>query len=160
MRKSNEKRTLWSWFGGSLAGTVLSFALYRRTGSGPALSLGITCLTVFYHLAVRLLAAWLLTRWLLPAEPDPNGPWFRVGPREQARYARWQVKRWKRRLPTYAPEDFSPRTHTWDEIVRATCRAEVVHAVNIPLSFVPLAFSHWFGCAKKHSNKNYSSRRN
>ena len=48
-------------------------------------------------------------------------------------------------MPTYSPEAFSPRLHSWEEIVRATCQSELVHEANIALSFPPLLASLWFG---------------
>lgn len=105
-------------------------------------SLGITALTVFYHLAVRLfLGEWLLMR-LIPAHPDWHARRYRVSPWEQALYERLGVKRWKRSMPTYDPAEYSG---SLDHIIEATCRSETVHLCNVPASFLPLLFSLAFG---------------
>ena len=44
-------------------------------------------------------------------------------------------------MPTYQPELFSPKEHTWDEIAQAMCQAEVVHEIIIIFSFLPIAAS-------------------
>ena len=41
-------------------------------------------------------------------------------------------------MPSYDPELFSPRKHSWSEIAQAMCQAELVHSTIIPLSFLPL----------------------
>ena len=48
-------------------------------------------------------------------------------------------------MPTYNPDTFSNKTHTWDEIAQAMCQSELVHKTNIVLSFVPLVASVRFG---------------
>lgn len=55
------------------------------------------------------------------------------------------MKHWKNKLPSYQPEYFDPQKHSWDEIAQAMCQAELVHEVIVVLSFVPIAFSVWFG---------------
>ena len=104
-----------------------------------------TALTAFYHFAVRL----LLGEWLLPRicarGIDANRAWFRVRGWETALYRRLRVHRWKGGMPTYDPDEFSMRDRSPEEIVRTTCRAELVHEVNAVASFVPLLFSLRFG---------------
>ena len=48
-------------------------------------------------------------------------------------------------MPTYQPELFSPKEHTWDEIAQAMCQAELVHEIIIVLSFVPILAAIPFG---------------
>ena len=48
-------------------------------------------------------------------------------------------------MPTYDPDTFSNKKHTWDEIAQAMCQAELIHETNIVLSFVPLIASVPFG---------------
>ena len=48
-------------------------------------------------------------------------------------------------MPTYDPEAFDKRKHSWDEIVQVMCQAELVHETIILLSFVPILAHIWFG---------------
>lgn len=41
-----------------------------------------------------------------------------------------------RKIPTYVPDLFDPRKHTWDQIQQATCQAESDHEKIAVLSFV------------------------
>ena len=56
-----------------------------------------------------------------------------------------KVKTWKDRMPSYNPEIFSNKKHTWDEIAQSMCQSELVHETNIILSFIPLIASIYFG---------------
>lgn len=48
-------------------------------------------------------------------------------------------------MPTYDRDTFDTLKHSWDEIVQATCQSELVHEVNVVLSFLPLIASVLFG---------------
>ena len=48
-------------------------------------------------------------------------------------------------MPTYTPDIFDPKLHSWDEIAQAMCQAEIVHEVIIVLSFLPLLATIPFG---------------
>ncbi len=126
-----------------LALALLFAGLYRAAGYGTLLSLAITCGTTGYHFAVRLLVGALFDR--VPLTGSLSQKWFRPRPWEERLYGRLRVKTWKGRLPTYAPESFSPRLHTWQEIGQAMCRSELVHETNCVLSFCPVFAAMWFG---------------
>ena len=76
---------------------------------------------------------------------DYHKKWFQLSPFEERLYRCLKVKRWKNHLPTYAPESFSPQKHTFDEIAQAMCQSEIVHEINVALSFPLLFASLWFG---------------
>jgi len=114
--------------------------LYRLFGMGWLLSTAITCGTVCYHFAMRLLVG-----ALVPNTFDPAAKWFQPRPWEAALYRRLQVKAWKSHVPTYDPRRFSFRENTPTEVAANMCQAEVVHEVIVLLSFLPLAFSLVFG---------------
>ncbi len=128
----------------SLLGTALAAALYCVFPIGILLTLAITLGTIAYHLLVRLLMGSVLGSPAL-VRPDYAGGWFRVRPWEQRLYKALKVKAWKNKLPTYSPEGFSHKLHSWEEIAANMCRSELVHEANAALSFVPLAFSIKFG---------------
>ncbi len=128
----------------SLAGTVLLTVLYRATASGVLLSLAITCGTIAYHLAMRLLVGQAFSA-VMRNRADLERWWYQVGPHEMAVYEALHVKRWKRRMPTYDPSLFDPRAHSWDEIAQAMCQAELVHETIVAGSFLPIVGGVWFG---------------
>ena len=128
----------------SLAGTLLLSALYRATSGGVWLSLAITCGTVAYHIIMRLLVG-LAFNAGMQNRANYTSRWYQVSRREMAVYEKLKVKRWKRGMPTYDPSLFDPRTHTWEEIVQATCQAELVHETIAVLSFLPIAAGVRFG---------------
>ena len=128
----------------SLAGTLLLSVLYRATSGGVWLSLAITCGTVAYHIIMRLLVGLAFSAGM-QNRANYTSRWYQVSRREMAVYEKLKVKRWKRGMPTYDPSLFDPRTHTWEEIVQATCQAELVHETIAVLSFLPIAAGVRFG---------------
>lgn len=104
----------------------------------------ITFGTIFYHFAMRLLVGFVLDR-TMQNRANYNARWY--GPRkwEAPVYKCLQVRKWKGRFPTYDPGLFDSKLHTMDEIVQATCQAEVVHEVIAVLSFLPLLGAIPFG---------------
>ena len=129
----------------SFLGTVCFFSVWFFSRNNILFAAVVTSFTVFYHFAVRLfIGEWLLKR-LIANTPDYNHPWFRHRRFEQGLYRILRVKDWKGQIPTYAPEEFSIRTNSWEQIAAATCRSELVHEMNILASFVPLLFALFFG---------------
>lgn len=136
----------------------------EETGFGVYFSLMITFGTCFYHLFVRLLAGAVM-RFLFKSvvfvqkeecgqRKNAGGKrgislaehfWFRERAFEKKVYDRLQVKKWKGRMPTYAPETFSLGEYSPDEVIRSMCQAELTHEVNVALSFVPLFFALFAG---------------
>lgn len=127
-----------------LTGLLASAWACRLTGNGVLFSLAITFGTAFYHFAVRL-AVGLGIDARYHNRMDYTKPWFREKPFEPKLYQKLQVKKWKKRLPTFTPEEFDLKSRSVEEIVQATCQSEVVHEINMPLSLVPIVFSVWFG---------------
>lgn len=128
----------------SLAVAAAAAALYWRSGEGVFLTLAITFGTITYHLGARLLSGAVFGR-AVKLRWDYTKGWFRVRPREMELYKLLRVRAWKDKMPTYSPEAFSPRLHSWEEIAAAMCRSELVHEANALLSFLPLVASGWFG---------------
>lgn len=128
----------------SLAAAILSGVLLCWFDRDIWLTLAVTSGTIAYHLIMRLMVGAVFDR-VIKVGADYTGKWYRPRSWEAKLYRVLQVKNWKGKLPVYHPESFSPKQHTWDEIARAMCRAELVHEVNALLSFVPLAASLWFG---------------
>ena len=133
--------------GSTVLFTVLAagLAMWAARMDGPLLlTLAITFGTIAYHLLMRALVSIVVTL-VMQNRANPHNAWFRERPFE-ARLFRWlKIRQWKFRVPTYAPELFDLSKHTPLEVLGVMCQAEVVHEVIILLSFLPIAFAHWFG---------------
>jgi hypothetical protein len=70
--------------------------------------------------------------------------WYHVGEFEMKLYQKMKVKKWKNKMPTYNADTFDVSKHSWDEIIQATCQAELVHEINVIFSFLPIFASIWF----------------
>ena len=114
-------------------------------GSEVAETLAITAGTCFHHFAMRLAVGALMPRILKPGAAER--PYFRQRPLEPGLYKALKVKRWKNRMPTYNPDDFDPRKHSWEEILQSGCVAEAGHGLMVLLSFLPVLTVPVFGAA-------------
>lgn len=128
----------------SLAGLLITGAVYYVTKHPVLFSLAVTFGTMFYHLGARLAVGGLVNA-KYHDRMDHTRPWFAEKAFEKRLYKRLQVRKWKRWLPTYTPESFDLERRGAEEIVQATCQSEVVHEINMALSFVPVVFTVWFG---------------
>lgn len=128
----------------SLIILLVSGTIYHFTGIRVIFSVAITFGTIFYHLAVRLAVGCLIDA-KYHNQMDYTKKWFTERSFEPKLYKKIQVKKWKKRFPTFNPQDFDLKNRSVTEIVQVTCQAEIVHEVNMVLSFVPVVFSVWFG---------------
>lgn len=138
------KKTMYSITLISLIGLLASGAAYRFWGIRAAYTAAVAFGTTFYHLGTRL-AVGLSIDAKYHNRMDHTKKWFSVGSFERTLYEKIGVKKWKKRLPTFTPQNFQLKNHSAAEIIQATCQAEIVHEINMVLSFVPLLFSAWFG---------------
>ena len=128
----------------SLVILVASGVTYALTEIRPLFSVAVTFGTIFYHLAVRLVIG-LVIDAKYHNHMDYTRKWFQEKPFEKKLYKALRVKKWKKWLPTFNPEDFDIKTRSVEEIIQVSCQAEVVHEVIMPFSFVPIVASIWFG---------------
>ena len=124
--------------------TLLCVVLYIYINNSLVFGLLITFATTAYHFVMRLLVGTVINL-MLHNRVDYGKAWFRVSDREQRLYEKLRVKAWKGKMGTYDPNAFDPKKHTWNEIVQATCQAEIVHEVIVVLSFVPVFAAIPFG---------------
>lgn len=124
--------------------TIVTVGLYNMTSSGMLLSIAITMGTVSYHLVMRLCVGTVF-QFAMHNNADLSKRWYKVGKREIFFYKKINIKKWKRRMPTYNNSIFDPKVHSWDEIAQAMCQAELVHETIALLSFVPISFGILFG---------------
>ena len=123
---------------------LVSGVIYHFTRNSVIFSAAITFGTIFYHLAIRLIVGLILDA-RYHNHMDYTRKWFIEKPFEQKLYKKLQVKKWKKWFPTFNPQDFNLKNRSVTEIIQATCQSEIVHEINMVLSFVPIAFSIWFG---------------
>lgn len=123
-----------------LALSALSLTGWLILGYGVLLTLFITFATFLYHLAIRLAIGGILNR-LTAGGVNYKAAWFRQSRLEERLYRRLKVHKWKLRLPTYVPEKFSLKENTLEQIASNMCCAELVHEVNVAVSFVPVILS-------------------
>lgn len=100
------KRILISAAASAVAGTVVSAVLYHVSHTPWLLTAAITLGTISYHLGIRLLVGGIVAI-TMHNHADYHKKWFQLSHFEQRLYSGLKVKRWKNRLPTYAPESFS-----------------------------------------------------
>ncbi|MCR5122991.1 MAG: hypothetical protein K6B74_11290 [Ruminococcus sp.] len=124
--------------------TAISIVLYSVLNIVVAYSFAITFGTTAYHFIMRLAVGGVIDA-LMKNHADYTKKWYRLRDWEKNLYKHLNVKKWKGRLPTFQPDYFDPKKHSWDEIAQAMCQAETVHEIIIVLSFIPIVFSHWFG---------------
>ena len=128
----------------SLIVLPVSGMIYHFTGNRVSFSVAITFGTIFYHLAVRLAVGYLVDA-RYHNRMDYTRKWFEERTFERKLYEKIKVKKWKKLFPTFNPQDFDLKNCSAEEIVQVTCQAEIVHEINMVLSFVPVVFSVWFG---------------
>lgn len=127
-----------------LAGLLACGITYYFVRKSVLFTLTITFGTCFYHFAVRLVVGHGIDA-ICRNKMDYNRWWFRERKFESKLYKFLRVKKWKKHLPTYHPEYYDVRKHSVEEIIQVTCQAEIVHEINMVLSFVPVIFTIWFG---------------
>ncbi len=119
----------------SLLGGTGCVYLYLKNGKSAYFSGAITCFTIFYHIAFRLIVGGILRN---TAKPNPQNRYFAQKPWEQKLYRFLRVKQWKNKLPTFYPEDFDLRTRSKEQLLTTMCVSELGHEINAALSFLPL----------------------
>lgn len=128
----------------SAAVTVIFTILYFYLHTAVLLSLSITAGTIAYHFIMRLFVGAIVNA-IMHNKADHTKKRYCLFPFEKKLYKKLKVKHWKKHLPTYDPSLFSVKEHTYDEIIGATCQAEVTHEVIAVLSFIPILFIPLFG---------------
>lgn len=123
--------------------TICSAVLYNIFKLSAILTLAVTGMTVCYHITMRLAVGYVVLR-LIRKNINFENVWFSEKKFEQGLYRKLHVKEWKKRMPTYNPDDFSLKLHSPADIVQTMCISELTHEINIILSFVPLLFSAAF----------------
>ena len=128
----------------SVLATLILTVLYQKMNIGLLLSLAITAGTIAYHFVMRLAVGGVVNR-IMENHADYQNRWYQMRPFEKKLYEKLGVKKWKGKMPTYDPSLFSVKEKSLEEIIQATCQAEIVHEIIAVLSFLPLVAVIWFG---------------
>lgn len=128
----------------SLLGLLASGVSYAFVQKGYLFSMAVTFGTIFYHLAMRLAVGYSIDG-IFHNRMNYNRKWFQEKAFEKSLYKKLRVRKWMNHLPTFQPELFRLESRLMEEIVQATCQAEIVHEVIMLFSFVPIAASVWLG---------------
>ena len=128
----------------SIVLTIAFYCLYQSISNEIVFSLIITFATISYHFVIRLMVGGAFGFWM-KNKADYRKSWFCVSDKELNFYKKINVKKWKKKMPTYNKDTFDIKKHTWDEIVQATCQSELVHEVYVVVSFFPIIAGVWVG---------------
>lgn len=133
--------TLTGVFGFCFAVFVLANTFYK---SGFLFSASITFGVTFYHFAIRLAAGYIVDK-IFKNRINCNSKWFTPKKFEKQFYKKLRVHKWKQKVPTFDPEQFNVEKHSFDEIIRSMCVAEIVHEVIFILALLPVFLTIPFG---------------
>ncbi len=117
--------------------TILFTIIYQCSSNIVIMSTAITFGTISYHFLMRLAVGYIING-IFHNRFNYNKKWFQAKKFEKHLYEVLKVKKWKDKMPTFAPEMLDLRVHTWEEIAGAMCQSEVVHSIIIVLCFVPI----------------------
>ena len=123
--------------------TIILFIIHRFFDIEIIETLGITFLTISFHFDIRLAIGSIVP--LFKSSINVNNKWFKLNKIENKLYEIMRVKKWKSKAPTYEPDEFNVEKHTYKEIVVNMCNSEIVHEINVLISYLLLIFIIWFG---------------
>lgn len=125
-------------------GFIISLSFFLATNNQVfeviTVSFGVTS----YHFLMRLIIGTLVDK-SMKNSANYNNIWFREKRFESKLYKFLCVHNWKQFVPTYNPETFNTNNKTIEEIIGATCQAEVVHEIIMLFSLLPIALIPIFG---------------
>lgn len=119
-------------------------ALHIIYDRGIFFTLAITFGTICYHFTMRLAVGFFFYTFGKKMI-NYRSKWFSKKAFEVDFYHRIKMKKWKNKLPTYYPEDFSVKGHTMEELRQTMCISEIGHETMIVFSYLSLLFSILFG---------------
>ena len=125
---------------------AISLLVFGVTQSGVAETVTITLGVALYHFVMRL-AVGTIVNLIMKNKADHQNAWFRAKKFENKLYQLIRVKKWKKHLPTYNPETFDTSKKTVQELVGASCQAEIVHEIIMAMSLLPIALIPLLGGA-------------
>lgn len=126
-------------------GALVFFLLYRSSRQSRMLSLAVSLLTFFYHLAMRLTVGETVTVLYRNKSFPQNRLGFRLYSFEEGLYRKLKVRKWEKHIITAKPEQFDLNLVGPEELLHNVMQAELVHRIIMVLSFAPLLLIIPFG---------------
>lgn len=124
--------------------TIIFTLIYQCNSNTVILSIAITFGTISYHFLMRLAVGYVVNG-IFHNRLNYSRKWFQEKKFEKHLYEVLRVKKWKDKMPTFAPEMLDLKVHTWEEIAGAMCQSEVVHSIIVVLCFVPVLATEIWG---------------
>lgn len=124
--------------------SIVLFIIHRLTNSDVLFTLSLLFGVIAYHFIYKIVVARFISK-TFDNKIGYDKAWFREKKWEKKVYKILNVKSWKDKLPTENETDFSIKDKTIEEIIGATCQAELDHGVNQLFSLVPLIIMAFIG---------------
>ena len=140
--KSNFPRVMKTTTAVMALATAVLMSVHHVSDKDWVLSAAISTGTTFYHFGMRLIVGAIVPRYI---HNPMKSRWFTQKSFEPRLYTTLRVKQWKDHMPTYDPASFSVRQNSLAQIVDNSCVSEAVHEVIVLFSFVPIAFTLFWG---------------
>ena len=137
MKKNHFPLLMKSFAAGASFLAVMFILGYRLLPANLFLVCAISFGTTAYHFVMRLAVGYIVPK-LTGYDFDYRHRWFQPRKWEPGFYKKLNIRHWKNRLPTYAPELYSTKENSLYRIIQNMCGAEIVHEVIMVLSFLPL----------------------
>lgn len=97
----------------------------------------VTLLTIFFHSCVRPFTG-VVIDLIYNNKMNYKRKWFKEKKFEKGLYKFLLVKKWKNFIPTYNKDQFDFNSKSIEDLIGATCQAEVIHELMFLESFIPL----------------------
>lgn len=123
---------------------IISLTLFFSFKDEIYFTLSITFGVTFYHFAIRLVIGYFTDK-IFRGRTNPNSKWFSQKKFEHAIYKKLKVHKWKKLVPTYDPDQFNLEYHSFEEIARSMCSAEICHEVITLFALFPVLLIIPFG---------------
>lgn len=122
--------------------SIIFFISLIHHGNHYAFACFITFLTCFYHFGYRLLVSDIISGSSISY--NYRNKWFAPKSFEEPIFKFLRVKRWKEKLPNLLTQSSSSKEPSTETLISQTCSAELIHEINIALSFVPFIISLFY----------------
>jgi len=129
-----------------LVGLAISLPIFIATKNNIVEAITISIGVALYHFVMRL-AVGSVVGLIMKNKANYKSIWFREKSFEKRLYRLMRVQKWKKLIPTYSPEAFDTSQKTTEEIIGATCQAEIVHEVIMAFSLLPIILIPFLGGA-------------
>ena len=141
---SNTKKTIYIVSTMSLIFMFTFFKLFVDNQNDACLFLGILFMTLSYHLIVRLVIG-TFCDGALEDGIDPDNHWFADSDAEQTFYRVIAVKLWKNKIPFPDAWKFSIKRRSFEDVIKESCRTELVHEIGAVASLLAVLLTIPFG---------------